>query len=417
MRNKVIYSLLSHAGLSIGGGSLLLLVGSFVLYKGINKRRELIRKRKFFKRNGGLLLQQQLCSSEIVEKTKIFSIDELEKATDNFNKIRILGQGGQGTVFKGMLNDGRIIAVKRSKLVDESQLARFINEIIILSQINHRNIVGLLGCCLETEVPLLVYEYISNGNLYQLIHDKNNEFPFSWSMRLQIAAEAAGALAYLHSSSTTPIYHRDVKSTNILIDEKYRAKVSDFGTSKSVSIDQTHLTTHVQGTFGYLDPEYFQSGQFTEKSDVYGFGVVLVELLTGKKPVSWATLEEEAGLVALFISAFKENHLHDILDDRVREEGEKKNVVALANLARRCLNLNGKKRPTMKEVALELEYLRMSSLPLNPQQDILDKDDYGAVEKMGLMDIATTSFSIVSNLSSRRSCSSSDGEPLMSNIV
>ena len=397
-----------HAGLSIGGGSLLLLVGSFGLYKGVKKRREIIRKQKFFKRNGGLLLQQQLSSIETIEKTKIFTFKELEMATDNFNKSRILGQGGQGTIYKGMLNDGRIIAVKRSKIIDESQLEQFINEIMILSQINHRNILGLLGCCLETEVPLLVYEFISNGTLFQLIHDQNNEFPFSWHMRLQIASEAAGALAYLHSSSSMPIYHRDIKSTNILIDEKYRAKVSDFGTSRSISIEQTHLTTHVKGTFGYFDPEYFQSGRFTEKSDVYSFGVVLVELLTGKKPVSWTTLEEEKSLVARFIlSLEEESHLYDILDDRVRKEGEKERIIAVANLAKRCLNLNGKKRPTMKEVTFELEYIRMSSLPINSQQYILNEDEYGIVERMRPLDSATTSISIASNLSYRKSYSSS----------
>ena len=397
-----------HAGLSIGGGSLLLLVGSFGLYKGVKKRREIIRKQKFFKRNGGLLLQQQLSSIETIEKTKIFTFKELEMATDNFNKSRILGQGGQGTIYKGMLNDGRIIAVKRSKIIDESQLEQFINEIMILSQINHRNILGLLGCCLETEVPLLVYEFISNGTLFQLIHDQNNEFPFSWHMRLQIASEAAGALAYLHSSSSMPIYHRDIKSTNILIDEKYRAKVSDFGTSRSISIEQTHLTTHVKGTFGYFDPEYFQSGRFTEKSDVYSFGVVLVELLTGKKPVSWTTLEEEKSLVARFIlSLEEESHLYDILDDRVRKEEEKERIIAVANLAKRCLNLNGKKRPTMKEVTFELEYIRMSSLPINSELCILNEDEYGIVERMRPLDSATTSISIASNLSYRKLYSSS----------
>ena len=216
---------------------MLLVLGSIGLYKVVKKKRVIRLKRKFFKQNGGLLLEQQISSNEVaLEKTKIFTSKELEKATDNFNLNRILGQGGQGTIYKGMLTDGRIVAVKKSIIVDESQIEHFINDIVILSQINHRNIVGLLGCCLETEVPLLVYEFISNGNLYQLIHNQDMEFPFSWKIRLQIATNVVGALAYLHSACSIPIYHRDIKSTNILLDDKYRAKVSDFGTSRSISI-------------------------------------------------------------------------------------------------------------------------------------------------------------------------------------
>ncbi|MFQ6646598.1 hypothetical protein Gotur_019839 [Gossypium turneri] len=213
-----------------------------------------------------------------------------------------------------MLSDGRTVAVKKSKTIDEGYLEQFINEIFILSQIDHRNIIKLLGCCLETEVPLLVYEFIPNGTLSHLIHDQNEEYPRSWDIRLRIVAEVASAISYLHSSTSIPIYHRDIKSSNILLDEKFRAKVSDFGTSRSISIDQTHLTTQVLGTFGYLDPEYFQSNQFTEKSEVYSFGVVIVELLTGKKAVSTFGSQEKRGLVSYFMSSMEENHLLDIVD-------------------------------------------------------------------------------------------------------
>ncbi|XP_022850085.1 putative wall-associated receptor kinase-like 11 [Olea europaea var. sylvestris] len=257
------------AGLGAGMGLVGLLSTCFWLNKFQKKRKTKKRKEKFFKQNGGLLLQQQISTDEgILEKTRLFSVKELEKATDHFSESRILGEGGQGMVYKGMLSDGKIVAIKKSKVVDENQVEQFINEIVMLSQVIHRNVVKLLGCCLETEVPLLVYEFICNGTLYDRIRDKSDEFPLSWTMRLKIAVEVSEALAYLHSATSIPIYHRDIKSTNILLDEKYVAKVSDFGTSRSIAMDHTHLTTLVKGTFGYLDPEYFQSSQFTEKSDV-----------------------------------------------------------------------------------------------------------------------------------------------------
>ncbi|KAL7210849.1 hypothetical protein ACSBR2_013843 [Camellia fascicularis] len=231
----------------------------------MKKRNDKKCKENFFKRNGGFLLQHKLSSSDGSEKIKLFNLKELEKATDHYHEDRILGQGGQGTVYKGMLSDGRIIDVKKSKVVNKGQVEQFINEVVILSQIIHRNIVKLLGCCLETDVPLLIYEFISNGTLSQHIHDPNEEFPLSWEMRFRIAIEVAGALSYLHYAASIPIYHRDMKSTNILLDDKYKAKVSDFGTSTSIDVDNTHLTTQVQGTFGYLDPEYFQSSRFTNK--------------------------------------------------------------------------------------------------------------------------------------------------------
>ncbi|XP_011078223.2 wall-associated receptor kinase-like 8 [Sesamum indicum] len=341
-------------------GALILLLGAWRSTKLIRKRIKGIRKRKFFKRNGGLLLEQQLSSTDNgLEKTKLFTSKELAAATDHYNENRILGHGGQGTVYKGMLADGRIVAVKKSKRVDEDDLEVFINEIVILSQINHRNVVKLHGCCLENEVPLLVYEFIPNGTLFRHIHEPNEDFPLSWEMRTRIARDVAGALSYLHSAAYAPIYHRDIKSTNILLDEKYGAKVSDFGTSKSVAIDQTHLTTRVLGTFGYLDPEYFQSSQFTEKSDVYSFGVVMVELLTGEKAISSVRAEVGKSLATHFLHSMEEDHLFDILDPRVLKEGSREEVVAIAELARRCLHLNGKRRPTMKEVAVELEGIQL----------------------------------------------------------
>ena len=354
------------AGFGSSFGSLILIVGIYGLYRFISKQRRLNQKKKFFKRNGGLLLQQQLTSTKgSVDKTRVFSSRELEKATEKFSTTRILGQGGQGTVYKGMLVDGRIVAVKKSKVVDEDKLEEFINEVVILSQINHRNIVKLLGCCLETDVPVLVYEFIPNGNLFEHLHDESDDHTMAtWEVRLRIAIDIAGALSYLHSAASSPIYHRDVKSTNIMLDEKYRAKVSDFGTSRTVTVDHTHLTTVVSGTVGYVDPEYFQSSQFTDKSDVYSFGVVLAELITGEKSVSFLRSQENRTLATYFILSMKENRLFDIIDARIRDGCKLNQVTATANLARKCLNLKGRKRPSMREVSMELEKIRGSSVDM-----------------------------------------------------
>ncbi|XP_075644289.1 wall-associated receptor kinase-like 10 [Castanea sativa] len=393
-------------------GLLFLLIGGWWSYKVIMKRKNIKRKEKFFKRNGGLLLQQQLSSGEAnVEKTKLFNSKDLEKATDHFNVNRILGQGGQGTVYKGMLVDGKIVAVKKSKVIDEEkQLEEFINEVVILSQINHRNVVKLLGCCLETEVPLLVYEFIPNGTLSQYLHVQNEEFPSTWDMRLRIATEVAGALFYLHSAASLPIYHRDIKSTNILLDDKYRAKIADFGTSRSIAIDQTHLTTVVQGTFGYLDPEYFQSSQFTEKSDVYSFGVVLVELLTGEKAISSTRTPEIKSLATYFIHAMEENNFLDIIDAQVMKDSKKEEIIAVANLAKMCLNLSGKKRPTMKEVAMQLEAIQTLRTTPNVQQNYEEVENVRS-EMYEQWDVISTS-----TMSGADSgvASSSDAHPLLS---
>ncbi|XP_024008737.1 wall-associated receptor kinase-like 4 [Eutrema salsugineum] len=362
-------------GVLIGLALLLFTFGIFGLYKFVKKRRRVIRMRNYFRRNGGMLLKQQLARKEgNVEMSRIFSSSELEKATDNFNKNRILGQGGQGTVYKGMLVDGRIVAVKRSKVVDEEKVEEFINEVVVLAQINHRNIVKLLGCCLETEVPVLVYEFVPNGDLCKRLHDEYDDFTMTWEVRLHIAVDIAGALSYLHSAASFPIYHRDIKTTNILLDEKYRVKVSDFGTSRSVTIDQTHLTTQVAGTFGYVDPEYFQSSKFTEKSDVYSFGVVLVELLTGKKPSSRVLSEENRGFAAHFVEAVKGNIVLDMVDERIKDECNLDQVMAVAKLARRCLDRKGKKRPNMREVSNELERIR-SSPNDDPEAHVEEDDD------------------------------------------
>ncbi|KAL3830311.1 hypothetical protein ACJIZ3_019113 [Penstemon smallii] len=355
-RESVIYKLAS----GIAVGIILVMLIICWLYIELKRRNSSKTKQKFFLQNGGILLQEKLTSREkSSDMAVIFSSSELIKATNNFHTSMIIGQGGYGVVYKGCLTDKRIVAIKKSKEVDPNQIDQFINEVIVLSQINHRNVVKLLGCCLETQSPLLVYEFISNGTLFEYIHSMPRTHSFDWKMRLKIATETAGVLSYLHSAASTPIIHRDVKSANILLDHTFTVKVADFGASRLVPLDQTQLSTMVQGTFGYLDPEYMQTNQLTEKSDVYSFGVVLVELLTGRKALSYDKPEEERNLANFFLSILKQELLFRVLDDDIVWGGNREQIVEVASLAKGCLNVKGEDRPSMKEVAMELEGLRL----------------------------------------------------------
>ncbi|XP_073111398.1 wall-associated receptor kinase 2-like isoform X3 [Elaeis guineensis] len=359
--NPVLSNLSTSVKLVIGivtSTSFALLLLLCIVVSMARERRKLIRiKEEYFRRHGGRLLLEEIKSKQGLA-FKVFTKEELEQATNNFDKNRILGGGGHGTVYKGILNDNHAVAIKKSKLIDDHQKKEFGKEMVILSQINHRNVVKLLGCCLEVEVPMLVYEFVSNGTLFQLIHDRKRTSHISLDTRLEIALQSAEALAYLHSSASPPILHGDVKSSNILLDDNYHAKVSDFGASMFVPKDETQFATLVQGTCGYLDPEYLQTCQLTDKSDVYSFGVVLLELLTGRKAIYFEGSDEEKSLSSSFLSAMKEDRLLQLLDSHIKNEEDMEVIGEIAELARQCLNVRGEDRPSMKEVADDLDRLR-----------------------------------------------------------
>jgi len=222
-------------------------------------------------------------------------------------------------------------------------------------------------------VPLLVYEFIPNGAIYHHLHNDGQERSLSWSNRLRIATKIATSLAYLHSLVSIPIIHRDIKSSNILLDDTMTSKISNFGASRYIPIDNTGLTTRIQGTFGYFDPECFNTGRLTEKSDVYIFGVILVKLLTRKKPTYSHLSNEYGGLVPHFLNLLASRNLDQIMDPQVLEEGGTE-VQQVVMLAASCINIRGEERPTMRQVELTLEGLQQGSYKKYKKDDMVTEE-------------------------------------------
>ncbi|KAI5065187.1 hypothetical protein GOP47_0019882 [Adiantum capillus-veneris] len=339
-------------------------------------------KRQYFVQNGGLQVQVFLKGRMGGEATRLFTAEELQIATNNYAESMKLGAGGSSTVFKGVLNDGKLVAIKRAKRMaskDGDDMELFLNELAILTQINHRHIIRLLGCCLETKVPLLVYEYVSNGNMAEnLAAKRGSGFVMGWEQRLKVACQVGEALAYLHAAASPPILHRDVKSANVLLDDNVDAKIADFGLSRLIPEDGKQDATGIQGTVGYLDPEYFFTLQLTDKSDVYSFGVMLAELITGLKAVDSQNRDTRfANLALFFIETFENGSLDDLIDSRVNftsvdaQAHIYPSIMAVAALSHQCLALEGSVRPSMKQAPHMESFLILR----------LHRGDHSAIEK------------------------------------
>ncbi|XP_042450127.1 wall-associated receptor kinase 5-like [Zingiber officinale] len=345
---------------AIGGcsGIIILLLCVMCLYIVYQRRKLEEMKRKYFKQYGGHELEKRMKLEKSLNKFKIFGSKELEKATNHFDDKNIIGRGGNGVVYKGVLENQDVVAIKKPKIINEDLKKQFGTETLILSYVNHVNIVKLLGCCLEMEMPLLVYEFVQNGTLFHLIHENENRATTFLDTRLRIAYESADALDYLHSKVSPQIIHGDVKSSNILLDVDNTAKISDFGASKLIPKGEEQFATLLQFTHGYIDPECLVTYELTYKSDVYSFGVVLLELFTGKKAINFEESEEQRSLVSTFTMLENQNRVSEILDNQVKLEANIEFIQELTKLIKQCLKLKGEDRPTMKEVAEELNGLR-----------------------------------------------------------
>ncbi|KAG7972945.1 hypothetical protein I3843_07G206000, partial [Carya illinoinensis] len=313
-----------------------------------------------------------------LQAARCFSFEELKKSTNNFSEANVVGSGGYGKVFRGTLSTGQLIAIKRARADSLQGGHEFKTEIELLSRVHHKNLVSLVGFCFEQREQILVYEYIQNGSLMDSLSGKS-EFRLDWMMRLKVALGTARGLAYLHEHANPPIIHRDIKSSNILLDVSLNAKVADFGLSKpKVDSERAYVTTQ-----GYLDPEYYMTQQLTKKSDVYSFGVVMLELITARRPI-----ERGKYIVRVIKNAIDEAkdlyNLHEILDPAIDLGTKLKGLEKFVKLSMRCVEESRAKRPTMSEVVKEIEnIMQLAGMTPNIAKSTSTSTSYEEASKGG----------------------------------
>ncbi|KAJ6430813.1 hypothetical protein OIU84_018340 [Salix udensis] len=285
-----------------------------------------------------------------------FTLRDLQVATNQFSKDYIIGDGGYGVVYQGHLINGTPVAVK--KLLNNPGQADkdFRVEVEAIGHVRHKNLVRLLGYCMEGTQRMLVYEYVNNGNLEQWLHGGMRQHGYlTWEARMKILLGTAKALAYLHEAIEPKVVHRDIKSSNILIDDNFDAKISDFGLAKLLGAGKSHITTRVMGTFGYVAPEYANSGLLNEKSDVYSFGVVLLEAITGRDPVDYGRPENEVNLVEWLKMMVAGRRSEEVVDPMIETRPATSALKRALLTALRCVDPDAEKRPKMSQVVRMLE--------------------------------------------------------------
>ncbi|EOA39639.1 hypothetical protein CARUB_v10008273mg [Capsella rubella] len=326
--------------------SIAVLIGALVLFF-------ILRKKRSPKVEGQASDGRSPRSSQpaIVTENKKFTYSEVVTMTNNFQ--RILGKGGFGIVYHGFVNGTEQVAVKILSHSSSQGYKQFKAEVELLLRVHHKNLVGLVGYCDEGENLALIYEYMANGDLKEHMSGTRNGFILNWGTRLKIVVESAQGLEYLHNGCKPPMVHRDVKTTNILLTEHFQAKLADFGLSRSFPIEgETHVSTVVAGTPGYLDPEYYRTNWLTEKSDVYSFGIVLLEIITNRPVVDQS---REKPHIAEWVGVMlTKGDIKSIMDPSLNEDYDSNSVWKAVELAMCCLNPSSARRPTMSQVVIEL---------------------------------------------------------------
>lgn len=306
-----------------------------------------------------------------------FTLRDLELATNRFSKENVLGEGGYGVVYRGTLVNRNPVAVK--KLLNNVGQAEkeFRVEVEAIGHVRHKNLVRLLGYCIEGTHRMLVYEYVNNGNLEQWLHGAMRQHGYlTWEARMKVLLGTAKALAYLHEAIEPKVVHRDIKSSNILIDDDFNAKVSDFGLAKLLGAGKSHITTRVMGTFGYVAPEYANTGLLNEKSDVYSFGVVLLESITGRDPVDYGRPAQEVNLVDWLKMMVGSRRSEEVVDPTIETKPSTRALKRALLTALRCVDPNSDKRPKMSQVVRMLE---SEEYPL-PREDRRRRSQAGSME-------------------------------------
>ncbi|CAN6881683.1 unnamed protein product [Brassica oleracea] len=315
---------------------------------------------------------------------ELFSYEELVKATNGFSDENLLGEGGFGCVYKGALPDGRVVAVKQLKIGGGQGDREFKAEVETISRVHHRHLLSLVGYCISENRRLLIYDYVPNNNLYFHLHAAGTP-GLDWATRVKIAAGAARGLAYLHEDCHPRIIHRDIKSSNILLDNNFHPLVSDFGLAKLALDCNTHITTRVMGTFGYMAPEYASSGKLTEKSDVFSFGVVLLELVTGRKPVDTSQPLGDESLVEwarpLLSHAVETEEFEALVDPKLGRNYVGAEMFRMIEAAAACIRHSAAKRPRMSQIVRAFDSLAEEDLTNGMrlgQSEVIDSAEQSA---------------------------------------